>query len=114
VEQVTSRLCIAILTYLLQARNRQYMVAASCDGRRLSEHDLLDHLRTKQIRILIDAGAYSLEMDNHTLARAWLQQDQEALAAVYFGADNRPWVRYQTGKIAPLIATPSRTIWIAA
>lgn len=95
-----------VLTYLLQPRNRQYMVAAGSDGRRLSEHGLLDHLRTKRIRILIDAGAYILEMDNHTLARAWLQQDQDALAAVYFGKDNRPWVQYQTGKIAPLIATP--------
>ncbi|KAF7169283.1 hypothetical protein CNMCM5623_002079 [Aspergillus felis] len=95
-----------VLTYLLQRRNRQYMVAAGSDGRRLSEHDLLDHLRLKKIRILIDAGAYILEMDNHTLARAWLQQDQEALAAVYFGEDNRPWVQYQTGKVALLIATP--------
>lgn len=94
-----------VLTYLLQNRNRQYMLAARPDGRRLSEHELLDQLTKKKIRILIDAGAFVLEMDNRSLVRAWLEQDYEAQAAVYFGADNRAWAQYANGKTVPLLAT---------
>ncbi|EAW10826.1 uncharacterized protein ACLA_053000 [Aspergillus clavatus NRRL 1] len=95
-----------VLTYLLQTRNRQYMLAARSDDKRFSELDLLAHLKEKRIRVLIDAGAFILEMDNRSLASAWLQQDQDALVAVYFAEDNKPWVLYRTGKASPLIATP--------
>lgn len=60
-----------------------------------------------EIRILIDAGAYILEMDNQTLIRAWLDIDTQAKGAVYFGADNRAWVQYRGGKeVVLLLATP--------
>ena len=59
------------------------------------------------VKILIDAGAYILEMDNRTLVKAWLDIDTRAKAAVYFGADNRAWVQYRGGKeVVPLLATP--------
>lgn len=95
-----------VLTYLLQRRNRQYVQAAYPDSRRFSEMGLLEYLTGKGIRILIDAGAMILEMDNHTLARNWLQQDVDAQAAVYFGPNNKPWVQYKAGKCVPLLATP--------
>ncbi|KAE8135900.1 hypothetical protein BDV38DRAFT_120045 [Aspergillus pseudotamarii] len=94
-----------VLTYLLHKRNRGYRYAA-VDGRRFTEAELLMNLMRSGIRILIDAGAYILEMDNRTLVRTWLDQDTEAQAAVYFGRDNQAWVQYRTGKTVPLFATP--------
>ncbi|KAH7117537.1 hypothetical protein B0J11DRAFT_493133 [Dendryphion nanum] len=94
-----------VLTYLLQPRNRQYHIAAR-GGRRLTEEGLLKKLSDMRIRVLIDAGAYILEMDNETLVKKWLDMDTQAKAAVYFGSDNRAWVRYRGNKAkVPLLAT---------
>ncbi len=95
-----------VLTYLLQARNRRYNLA-SWQGKRLTEEGLLRRIATMDIKILIDAGAYILEMDNRSLAKSWLDIYPPAKAAVYFGADNRAWVQYRGGKeVVPLLATP--------
>ena len=95
-----------VLTYLLQERNRAYHVVARA-GKRLSEMEFLEQLMNKKIRILIDAGAYVLEMSNEDLVKAWMDIDTEPPAAVYFGADNRAWVRYRGTKArVPLLATP--------
>ncbi|KAE8377081.1 hypothetical protein BDV26DRAFT_293508 [Aspergillus bertholletiae] len=94
-----------VLTYLLQERNRAYKVSVHPDGLRYSELDLLKYLKLHKMRILIDAGAFILEMSNQSLARAWLQEDNEALAAIYF-RDNQPWVCYRAGRSAPLVSTP--------
>ena len=95
-----------VLTYVLQGRNRQYNPAA-WQGKRLTEEGLLRRIATMEIRILIDAGAYILEMDNRTLVKAWLEIDSQAKGAVYFGTDNRAWVQYRGGKQeVPLLATP--------
>ncbi|RAL58205.1 hypothetical protein DID88_002308 [Monilinia fructigena] len=95
-----------VLIYILQSRNRQYILA-SLNGRRLKEEELLRRIKNSKIRILIDAGAYILEMDNKTLVKKWLEIDPEPKAAVYFGDDNRAWVQYRRGKdIVPLLATP--------
>lgn len=95
-----------VLTYLLQERNREIILARNRDGRRFSEHQLLNHLNNMKIRVLIDAGAFILEMDNRTLVKEWLQLDYAAQAAVYFGSDNKAWVHYRAGKTAPLLTTP--------
>lgn len=96
-----------VLSYLLQPRNRGYRVTTGIGGRRLTERNLLKLLHTTRIRVLIDAGAYILEMDNATLAQEWLNIDHEAKAAVYFGSDNRAWVHYRGDKKdVPLLATP--------
>lgn len=95
-----------VLTYLLQERNRDYHLLAAA-GKRLSEEGFLKELKAKSIRILIDAGAYILEMSNEDLVQKWMKIDYDALAAVYFGTDNRAWVRYRNGKAKiPLLATP--------
>ena len=94
-----------VLTYLLQPRNRKY-VLASRDDKRLSERDLLGQLHIHHIRMLLDAGAQILEMDNMSLAQAWLQVDHEAEAAVFFGADDRARVLYRDGKSQPLAGSP--------
>ncbi|CRG89375.1 N-(5-amino-5-carboxypentanoyl)-L-cysteinyl-D-valine synthase [Talaromyces islandicus] len=95
-----------VLTYLLQTRNRRYIQTTHANGKRYSEIDLLRRLDGERIRILIDAGAFILEMDNKTLVKEWLEQDSRAQAAVYFGPDNKAWVLYRAGKTVPLIATP--------
>jgi Protein of unknown function (DUF3638)/Protein of unknown function (DUF3645) len=95
-----------VLTYLLQKRNRKYMLATDVKGRRLSELNLLGYLKHQEIRILIDAGAFILEMGNKALVQEWLRVDHEPQAAVYFGSDNKPWIQYRAGATAPLLATP--------
>ncbi|KAI9858561.1 MAG: hypothetical protein M1813_007366 [Trichoglossum hirsutum] len=95
-----------VLTYLLQARNRGYVLAANSVGKHLSELELLDKLRDMGIRILIDAGAHILEIDNKSLVKAWLDKDHEAQAALYFDAGNKAWVLYRNGRDVPLLASP--------
>ena len=94
-----------VLTYLLQPRNRRY-VHASRYGKRLSEKAFLHLLLKYKIRMLLDAGALILEMDNTSLAQAWLEVDNEAEAAVFFGADDRARVLYRDGKSQPLAGSP--------
>jgi Protein of unknown function (DUF3638)/Protein of unknown function (DUF3645) len=95
-----------VLTYLLQSRNRGYVLAADNRGRHIAELDLLGMLKERKIRMLIDAGAQILEMDNLTLAKAWLKIDHEAPAAIYFDAGNKPFVIYRHGFQMPLLASP--------
>lgn len=94
-----------VLTYLLKPRNRGYIPAVDAMGRRLSEEGFLRMLQRCEIRILIDAGAHILEMDNQTLARTWLLVDHKPTAALYFGKDNRARIVYRTGKDVPLVAS---------
>ncbi|KAL7793170.1 hypothetical protein V8C37DRAFT_415984 [Trichoderma ceciliae] len=84
-----------VLSYLLQPRNREYAVLTDCDGRRLSERDMLKVLFDRGIKILIDAGAYILETGNRALAQMWFSIDGRAQAAVYFNSDNRAWVVFR-------------------
>lgn len=94
-----------VITYLLQQRNRRYILAADQHGRRISETDFLRGLLKRGIRILIDAGAQILEMDNHTLAKSWLRIDTQAKAALFF-KNNKAMIIYRNGKFVPLIASP--------
>lgn len=93
-----------VLTYLLQPRNRGYVLAART-GQRLSEKMLLDKVRDLGIRVLIDAGAQILEMDNLTLVKSWMRVDTEAKAALYFNADNKPFIVHRSGTQVPLVAS---------
>ena len=98
-----------VLTYLLHPRNRRCIlpkdVQKSQPGR-ATEMDLLGCLRSKSIRILIDAGAQILEMDNITLVGEWLKIDYSALAGLYFDEDNKPWILTREGRRTPLLASP--------
>ena len=95
-----------VLTYLLQQRNRQYVPVCDPFGRRLSEISFLNMLKRYNIRMLLDAGAQILELDNISLAKAWLGIDTEAEAAVFFGEDERARVVYRDGKVQPLAVSP--------
>ncbi|KAK8175389.1 hypothetical protein IWX90DRAFT_469628 [Phyllosticta citrichinensis] len=94
-----------VLTYLLQPRNRGYFLAADFFGKRLSEEGLLKLLRGRRIRVLIDAGAQILEMDNKELVKAWMVVDPEPKAALYF-KENKPIILYRNGTEVPLLASP--------
>lgn len=95
-----------VLTYLLQKRNRGYILAANRFRRRFSELELLSHLTNTGTHVLIDAGAFILEMDNQSFVKEWLHKATNIPAAVYFGRDNKPWVQYRAGKTMSLLATP--------
>ncbi|USP78848.1 hypothetical protein yc1106_06122 [Curvularia clavata] len=115
--------------YLLMPPNQTYVRMNFPDGARWTEVDLINSLAvtdshskkqngmfrsnnsyqpwtTGKIRILIDAGAQVLEHSNKDFARAWLNADWDAAAAVYFDDDHRVWVLSRAGKSTPLVASP--------
>ncbi|POS73886.1 hypothetical protein DHEL01_v207720 [Diaporthe helianthi] len=96
-----------VLSHLLQPRNRHYHCAAH-HGVRLSEEELLQTISKRKMMVLIDAGAYILELSNQDLVSKWLDVNNEAKAGVFFGDDNRAWVLYRgvKRKKVPLVATP--------
>lgn len=79
-----------VLSYLLQRRNRHYHCAAY-HGNRMTEEGLLHKLFKERIMVLIDAGAYILELGNQDLVSKWLEIHYTAKAGVFFGSDNRAW-----------------------
>ncbi|WDK20879.1 hypothetical protein CGRA01v4_12168 [Colletotrichum graminicola] len=95
-----------VLTYLLHARSRECRKIVGPRGARASESDLLHELNRREIKILIDAGAQILEMDNETLAKQWLTVDQSALAALFFDKSNKPTIIQRSGRITPLLGSP--------
>ncbi|KAK3290215.1 uncharacterized protein B0H64DRAFT_350596 [Chaetomium fimeti] len=95
-----------VLTYLLHGRSRRCEIITNVQGGRATERDLLFMLRGQNIRILIDAGAQILEMDNKTLARTWLDVDKRCEASLYFDSTNKPWVIDKLGRETPLLASP--------
>lgn len=95
-----------VLTYLLEDRNRAYEIAER-NGKRLCEIDLLSRMEYKRIRILIDAGAYILEMENIDVVKKWLEIDTQAKAGLYFDKNNRAMILYRGRREPiPLVATP--------
>lgn len=95
-----------VLTYLLQPRNRRYVPACDARGRRVTERKFLHMLEERGVRMLLDAGAQILELDNIALVKAWLDIDTQAEAGVFFGEDERARVVYRDGKVQPLAASP--------
>lgn len=71
-----------VLTYLLQGRNRGYICVAHGNGKRKGELEFLQMVEEKGIKMIIDAGAQILELDNEGLVKAWLRIATRAPAAV--------------------------------
>ncbi|KAK0755675.1 hypothetical protein N5P37_011775, partial [Trichoderma harzianum] len=96
-----------VLCYLMQDRNMRCIQAADWNGHHLTEEEILRLLHREKIRILIDAGAHILEMNNYDVAGAWLDIDTDAKGAVYFGKNNEILVRAKFQKTPmPLLASP--------
>ncbi|KAG8409573.1 hypothetical protein J3459_017399 [Metarhizium acridum] len=95
-----------VLCHLLESRNKDCHLAAKA-GVRFNETETLKFLCDKEIRILIDAGAHILEMQNEDVAKAWLKIDTQAQGAVYLGPNSQIMVssRFQSIPM-PLIASP--------
>ncbi|KAL6903326.1 hypothetical protein GGI43DRAFT_433343 [Trichoderma evansii] len=79
---------VEVLCYLMQDRNMRCIQAADWNGHYLIEEEILRLLHREKIRILIDAGAHILEMNNYDVAGAWLDIDTDAKGAMYFGKNN--------------------------
>ncbi|KLU86308.1 hypothetical protein MAPG_05323 [Magnaporthiopsis poae ATCC 64411] len=94
-----------VLMYLLRPRNRRYEIIQGADGRRLSEDGFLSLLVHFRIRILIDAGAQILEMNNEAVARRWLELTEDATAALYFDESNKPFMVSRMGTKTPFLAS---------
>ncbi|KAF5529463.1 hypothetical protein FNAPI_13867 [Fusarium napiforme] len=95
-----------VLVHLLEPRNQRCFQAVDQHGRHLNEIGILELLRRNGIKILIDAGAQILEMENHQLAAAWLDVYHEAQGAVYFDKNSRIMVRARFQKTpVPLLAS---------
>ncbi|KPM43238.1 hypothetical protein AK830_g3340 [Neonectria ditissima] len=82
-----------VLSYLLEERNKTCYQAVDNSSQQLSEKGLLELLNREGIKILIDAGAHILEMENHDLAAEWLDVNHKAQGAVYFDKNGRIMVR---------------------
>ncbi|KAK1971591.1 hypothetical protein LY78DRAFT_688890 [Colletotrichum sublineola] len=95
-----------VLTYLLHDRSRECRKIIGPRGARASESDLLHELKRREIKILIDAGAQILEMDNEALAKQWLTIDSAAPAALFFDKSNKPTIVQRSGRITPLLGSP--------
>ena len=94
-----------VLTYLLQQRNRKYFLVADDRGKRLTEYRFLRMIFSHGIRMLLDAGAQILELDNQELVRTWLTIDHEAEAAVFFDKEDKARVLYKDGRSQPLVGS---------
>ncbi|KAK6583459.1 hypothetical protein PZA11_004535 [Diplocarpon coronariae] len=97
-----------VMTYLLEPRNRRYIPAENRFSKHISESELLQMIHNERIRVLIDAGAQILEMDNFNLVRKWLEIDLAAVAAVFFDESSKPMVIYRNSTRRPvsLVETP--------
>lgn len=88
---------VEILTYLLQKRNREYNLVA-LQKLRMTKKGLLRKIAAMRIRILINADAFILEMNNRSLVKLWLSIDTKAKTTIYFEIDNRTWIQYKKKK----------------
>lgn len=95
-----------VLVHLLKERSNRFEVLVDDNGRRLAETQFLELLGKREIYVLIDAGAYILEMTNEEVATTWLSLISTAQAAVYFDRYDRAWVQQRDGPRIPLLASP--------
>lgn len=94
-----------VLGYLLQPENNHYYCIHQNDTA-ASAHVLNLITRTDpQIRVLLDVGAQMLDLQNHALARRWLELRPEIPAAIFF-RDDEPVVLTQDGNVEPFITSP--------
>ena len=60
------------------------------NGKRRTTHEFLEILvvQKPEIRVLLDVGAQMLDLQNHELAKAWLDISPDASAAIYVNEDD--------------------------
>ena len=77
-------------------------------GERRTTHEFLEILVAQQpeIRVLLDVGAQMLDLQNDELAKAWLDINSDASAAIYFNEDDELTVRTRDGSTQLLKSSP--------
>lgn len=101
-----------VLNMLLSLENREYTCAVDEYGAKLSVTGLL-RLSSAQhsslpMRVLIDVGAYVLEMNNRALAEEWLKIVDNAEAALYFDPSDEAMILERSGHTCRLVPSPFR------
>ncbi|KAH0834181.1 hypothetical protein J3R83DRAFT_11490 [Lanmaoa asiatica] len=97
-----------VLSYLLQPENKHYMCMTKESGERRTTQEFLEILvaQEPEIRVLLDVGAQMLDLQNHELAKAWLDISPDASAAIYFDDDDELTVRTRDGSTQLLLSSP--------
>ncbi|KAG8964182.1 hypothetical protein FRC03_002126 [Tulasnella sp. 419] len=100
-----------VLSYLLQPENDHY-VCIKESSQSIFEKTII-YLMDQQeprIRVLLDVGAQMLRLSNEEVATEWLNMSScdEALAVIYFGPDDEPYVHSRSGVVEALISSPMR------
>ncbi|OBZ78492.1 hypothetical protein A0H81_02023 [Grifola frondosa] len=97
-----------VLNYLLRPENSSYICAQDVHGERLSVQKFLELLvqQEPEIRVLLDVGAEMLELQNEALVARWLELNQNAQAAVYFGDNDRLMVLTRAGTVESFVSSP--------
>ncbi|KAJ8583955.1 hypothetical protein M405DRAFT_708883, partial [Rhizopogon salebrosus TDB-379] len=92
-----------VLAYLLQPENDRYDSHAAGEGAR----ELLQAIanQTPEIRVLLDVGAQVLDLQNHEVAKAWLEIKQDAKAAIYFNKHDELVVLTRDQVVEPFTAS---------
>ena len=78
------------------------------NGQRRTTEEFLKILVSQkpEIRVLLDVGAQMLQLQNHQLARAWLDIKLDASAAIYFNEDDELTVLTRDGHTQLLQSSP--------
>ena len=78
------------------------------NGKRRTTEDFLKILVSQkpEIRVLLDVGAQMLEPENRQLAKAWLDMNSDASAAIYFSEDDELTVVTRDGRTQLLQSSP--------
>ncbi|OBZ77711.1 hypothetical protein A0H81_01991 [Grifola frondosa] len=97
-----------VLNYLLRPENSSYICAQDVHGERLSVQKFLELLvqQEPEIRVLLDVGAEMLELQNEGLVARWLELNQNAQAAVYFGYNDQLMVLTRNGTVESFVSSP--------
>ena len=92
-----------VLAYLLQDENDRYDSHAAGE----SALELLRVItkQSPQIQVLLDVGAQVVDMQNDEVAKAWLEVNQGAQAAVYFNRHDELVVRTRDQVIEPFASS---------
>ncbi|KAI6035880.1 hypothetical protein EDC04DRAFT_2174349 [Pisolithus marmoratus] len=97
-----------VLAYLLRAENDAYVQTSWADGRRRTAGQFLALVveQTPEIRVILDVGAQVLGVQNKEFVALWLELKSDALAAIYFDADDELTVLSREGTTQSLLESP--------
>lgn len=96
-----------VLVHLLRPHNRSYLRIADEQGRKLSIPGFIDLLvqQVPATKILLDAGAQILDLNNRDFVQLWLAISKKAPAAIYFDDADQAMVLHRDGRNEVLSAS---------